>query len=165
MKYQLCPKCNGDGHLGRYNSPAIASSNSLPQCDVCYGAKTLLVRDDQFNQFNFPKTDSEIKAYGLLLKICRLENLGPSPYGPENEALKIVIEKLKAEYYQLVSEPSPDIKNELEKFFDWYKKANVYLGTWTPTAVTVKNICRFHSCTAEALPGKAGCIEHNSLIV
>ncbi len=41
-EYQLCPKCNGDGHLGRYNFPAFASTNSIPQCDVCNGNKTLI---------------------------------------------------------------------------------------------------------------------------
>lgn len=40
-EWQLCPKCNGDGHLGRYNSPMFSSSNSLPTCDVCNGSKII----------------------------------------------------------------------------------------------------------------------------
>ncbi len=40
-EYQLCPKCNGDGHLGRYNSPVFSSTNSLPTCDVCNGSKII----------------------------------------------------------------------------------------------------------------------------
>lgn len=40
-EYQICPKCNGDGHLGRYNSPGI-SSTVTPVCDVCNGAKLLI---------------------------------------------------------------------------------------------------------------------------
>ena len=37
--YQLCPKCNGDGDLARYNSPSITSL--CPVCDVCNGAKII----------------------------------------------------------------------------------------------------------------------------
>ena len=40
-EWQLCPKCHGDGHLGRYNSPNT-SSNACPQCDVCFGAKIII---------------------------------------------------------------------------------------------------------------------------
>ncbi len=39
--WQLCPKCNGDGHLGRYNSPAIVGTNDDLICDVCNGKKIL----------------------------------------------------------------------------------------------------------------------------
>lgn len=38
-EWQLCPKCNGDGNLGRYNSPNIVSE--IPICDVCNGAKII----------------------------------------------------------------------------------------------------------------------------
>ncbi len=38
-KWQLCPKCNGDGDLARYNSPNL--STGIPICDVCHGAKIL----------------------------------------------------------------------------------------------------------------------------
>lgn len=126
----------------------------------------------------FPKNDSEIKAFGLLLKICKFENMEPSPYAPENEALKKVIAKLKSEYYELISQTPIDMKTELGRFFNWYKTSpfsssgktsdliDVYLGQWKPTVTAViKNICQFHSCNAEVLPGKLGCIEHNSLIV
>lgn len=37
--YQLCPKCNGDGDLARYNSPALHSGT--PICDVCNGGKII----------------------------------------------------------------------------------------------------------------------------
>lgn len=40
QQYQLCPKCNGDGNLLRYNSPNVYSET--PICDVCNGAKVLL---------------------------------------------------------------------------------------------------------------------------
>lgn len=40
-EWQLCPKCNGDGHLGRYNSPGL-STTTHPLCDVCTGAKILM---------------------------------------------------------------------------------------------------------------------------
>lgn len=36
---QLCPKCEGDGHLGRHNSLAITSG--LPICDICHGNKVI----------------------------------------------------------------------------------------------------------------------------
>ena len=39
--WQLCPKCNGDGNLLRYNSPPMMSTNIAPVCDVCNGAKIL----------------------------------------------------------------------------------------------------------------------------
>ena len=38
--WQLCPKCNGDGNLARYNSPNLSTSTH-PICDVCNGAKIL----------------------------------------------------------------------------------------------------------------------------
>lgn len=41
IPYQLCQKCNGDGHLGRYNSPALGSTTCTPTCDVCNGSKII----------------------------------------------------------------------------------------------------------------------------
>lgn len=41
-EWQLCPKCLGDGHLGRYNSPPYMSTTTTPQCDVCFGNKVLV---------------------------------------------------------------------------------------------------------------------------
>lgn len=38
---QLCPKCFGDGHLGRYNCPAVMGTSATPICDVCNGSKTI----------------------------------------------------------------------------------------------------------------------------
>lgn len=38
--WQLCPKCNGDGTLARFNSPNTSSSTSLT-CDVCKGGKII----------------------------------------------------------------------------------------------------------------------------
>jgi len=40
--WQLCPKCNGDGNLARYNSPNLSTSTH-PICDVCNGAKIIAV--------------------------------------------------------------------------------------------------------------------------
>lgn len=40
-EWQLCPKCNGDGHLGRYNSLGYMSTTVTPQCDVCNGSKII----------------------------------------------------------------------------------------------------------------------------
>jgi hypothetical protein len=40
VPYQLCPKCFGDGHLGRHNTPATVA-NAMPVCDVCNGAKVI----------------------------------------------------------------------------------------------------------------------------
>jgi len=37
--WQLCPKCNGDGNLLRFNSPSIISSDVI--CDLCYGRKII----------------------------------------------------------------------------------------------------------------------------
>lgn len=41
VPYQLCPKCLGDGHLGRYNSPIVMSTSCIPMCDVCNGSKVI----------------------------------------------------------------------------------------------------------------------------
>lgn len=41
--WQLCPKCNGDGDLYRYNSPSIMSTNCRPICDVCNGKKIISI--------------------------------------------------------------------------------------------------------------------------
>lgn len=41
VPWQCCPKCNGDGHLGRYNSPSAYSGSTIPTCDVCNGAKII----------------------------------------------------------------------------------------------------------------------------
>ena len=38
-EWQLCPKCNGDGNLLRFNSPSITSDE--PICDLCYGRKVI----------------------------------------------------------------------------------------------------------------------------
>lgn len=38
-EWQLCPQCNGDGNLLRYNSPNMTSTT--PICDVCYGSKII----------------------------------------------------------------------------------------------------------------------------
>jgi len=38
--WQLCPKCNGDGNLSRYNSPNL-STTTHPICDVCMGSKII----------------------------------------------------------------------------------------------------------------------------
>jgi hypothetical protein len=40
-QWQLCPKCHGDGNLGRYNPPAYMSTTVTPVCDVCNGAKII----------------------------------------------------------------------------------------------------------------------------
>lgn len=45
--YQLCPKCNGDGNLGRYNSPNTYSE--VPICDVCNGDKVLKIYASQLH--------------------------------------------------------------------------------------------------------------------
>lgn len=52
MKYQLCPKCNGQGTVSK--PPYVAgdvnqwtSSSTSFQCDVCNGAKVLLVPEYQ----------------------------------------------------------------------------------------------------------------------
>ena len=51
MKYQLCPKCNGQGYVSK--PPYVAedqntwtSSATSFVCDVCSGTKILLVQDD-----------------------------------------------------------------------------------------------------------------------
>ena len=41
IPYQLCPKCNGDGNLLRYNTPAMISTYSNVMCDVCNGDKII----------------------------------------------------------------------------------------------------------------------------
>lgn len=38
---QLCPKCNGDGHLLRYNSPPMLGTTNQAICDVCKGKKVI----------------------------------------------------------------------------------------------------------------------------
>lgn len=40
IPFQLCPKCNGDGNLMRYNSPPMTTTN-CPVCDVCNGKKII----------------------------------------------------------------------------------------------------------------------------
>ncbi len=40
-EWQLCPKCMGDGHLYRYNSPAIITTDASLVCDVCNGNKVI----------------------------------------------------------------------------------------------------------------------------
>lgn len=40
-KWQLCPKCYGDGNLARYNSPALMGINAIIVCDVCNGSKII----------------------------------------------------------------------------------------------------------------------------
>jgi len=40
-EWQLCPKCNGDGNLARYNSPNLSSGIDL-ECDVCNGKKIIV---------------------------------------------------------------------------------------------------------------------------
>lgn len=39
--WQLCPKCFGDGHLGRHNSPPTMSTSLTPVCDLCNGNKVI----------------------------------------------------------------------------------------------------------------------------
>ena len=52
MHYQLCPKCNGQGIVSKPSWVAgdidnwTSSAGSYP-CDVCNGAKVLLVPDEQ----------------------------------------------------------------------------------------------------------------------
>jgi len=107
MKYQLCPKCNGDGHLGRFNSPNT-SSNACPQCDVCFGAKTLLVRDDQ------PiVTDEQI------LRVLQ------NHQRPGSEGMFIVAEDFSSIIPRMrkLFQEQDNTKAELEKFFNWYKKS------------------------------------------
>lgn len=58
MKYQLCPKCNGQGSVSKpphvpgnvYQWSSTATSFT---CDVCNGAKILLVPDDDEHQQNY----------------------------------------------------------------------------------------------------------------
>jgi hypothetical protein len=40
-EWQLCPKCNGDGNLARYNSPSIIGTDDALLCDVCNGSKII----------------------------------------------------------------------------------------------------------------------------
>ena len=69
MHYQLCPKCNGQGYI---NKPPWAagdqnewtSTSASHPCDVCNGAKILLVPDDNIYL-------SEVD-YGLLKDNCGL---------------------------------------------------------------------------------------------
>ena len=39
--WQLCPKCNGDGNLIRYNSPSTIYQGTSLVCDVCNGRKII----------------------------------------------------------------------------------------------------------------------------
>lgn len=39
--WQLCPKCNSDGNLFRYNSPSIIGTGTDTVCDVCKGKKII----------------------------------------------------------------------------------------------------------------------------
>ena len=41
--WQLCPKCNGNGDLLRYNSPSIQGTNAKPIFDVCEGEKIISI--------------------------------------------------------------------------------------------------------------------------
>lgn len=41
VPYQLCPKCNGDGNLLRYNSPPNLTTTAAAICDVCNGDKII----------------------------------------------------------------------------------------------------------------------------
>lgn len=41
--WQLCPKCNGDGNLLRYNTPNIMGTNANPICDLCNGKKIISI--------------------------------------------------------------------------------------------------------------------------
>jgi hypothetical protein len=50
--WQLCPKCNGDGNLLRYNSPSMLSTSSDAICDVCHGQKVLQIT--QFKSVSLP---------------------------------------------------------------------------------------------------------------
>jgi hypothetical protein len=56
-KYQLCPKCNGQGIVSK--PPWVAgdisewtSSSTSYQCDVCCGQKILLVPDIEIEEFS-----------------------------------------------------------------------------------------------------------------
>lgn len=40
VPFQCCPKCFGDGHLGRYNSPTLCTT-ATSVCDVCHGSKII----------------------------------------------------------------------------------------------------------------------------
>ena len=53
MKYQLCPKCNGQGYVSK--PPWVAgdqnewtSTSAFYPCDICSGAKVLLVPDNNY---------------------------------------------------------------------------------------------------------------------
>lgn len=41
VKWQLCPKCNGDGDLLRYNTPHAITTSVDFTCDVCKGNKII----------------------------------------------------------------------------------------------------------------------------
>lgn len=53
-----------------------------------------------FNK-TLPTSDNQIRAYGLIQQISKLEFLEPSPYEPENDIRKKRIEDLKREYFLL----------------------------------------------------------------
>ena len=40
IPYQLCPKCNGDGNLWRFNSPSVTDGSNMV-CDVCNETKII----------------------------------------------------------------------------------------------------------------------------
>lgn len=50
----------------------------------------------------FPKNDLEIKAFGLLMEICRLESIPFSHHGIGNTQKENDIAKLKGQYYECV---------------------------------------------------------------
>lgn len=52
MKYQLCPKCGGQGAVSKPPYVPVdvhqwSSTQTSFVCDVCNGAKVLLVPDDE----------------------------------------------------------------------------------------------------------------------
>lgn len=69
VDWQLCPKCNGDGHLMRYNSPPFISTNESAICDVCNGAKIIA----KAMITSTPPSGSDAEAVEILKELCRLE--------------------------------------------------------------------------------------------
>ena len=62
MKYQLCPKCKGQGVVSRppwipADQGTWSASQTSWQCDVCNGAKTLLVPELNVILNEFPSID------------------------------------------------------------------------------------------------------------